>query len=91
MINATSRYADSQVLKVADENGDLQLAIVPGMQSNFTVNFTYYQWVWGDRIDALANQWFGDATRWWSIADANPEILDWTEIEPGVVLRIPSA
>jgi hypothetical protein len=44
-----------------------------------------------DRIDLLAVQYFGDARMWWHIADANPEILDWTVLTPGQIIRIPNA
>lgn len=43
-----------------------------------------------DRLDLLANQFYGDASLWWVIAIAN-ESLDQSSItlEPGIQLRIP--
>lgn len=29
----------------------------------------------GDRLDALAHHYYGDARRWWRILDANPQLL----------------
>lgn len=43
----------------------------------------------GDRIDTIAHQAFGDANRWWEIADLNPQIKFPLAITPGDVLRIP--
>jgi nucleoid-associated protein YgaU len=43
----------------------------------------------GDRIDTIAHQAFGDANRWWEIADLNPQIKFPLDLVPGDVLRIP--
>ena len=43
----------------------------------------------GDRLDLLANKYYGDQTMWWIIATAN-NINDATfYVEPGIQLRIP--
>lgn len=34
-----------------------------------------HTWTATDRLDLLAEHYYGDATRWWRILDANPEIL----------------
>ena len=64
--------------------------------------YTEYRVTEGDRVDTIANDFYGDARLWWIIANANPEILDWfnmdvpahegvpfTGMTPGYVLRIP--
>lgn len=43
----------------------------------------------GDRIDTIAHQAFGDASRWWEIADLNPQIKFPLDLTPGDVLRVP--
>ena len=44
----------------------------------------------GDRLDLLASKYYNDATLWWIISAANPEIRkDSLFIEPGTQLRIP--
>jgi nucleoid-associated protein YgaU len=44
----------------------------------------------GDRLDLLANKYYGDTTLWWVIATAN-NINDATfYVEAGIQLRIPS-
>ena len=44
----------------------------------------------GDRLDLLANKYYGDQTMWWIIATAN-NINDATfYVEPGIQLRIPT-
>jgi hypothetical protein len=44
----------------------------------------------GDRFDLLASKYYDDATLWWIISAANPEVRkDSLFIEPGTQLRIP--
>ena len=43
----------------------------------------------GDRFDLLANQYYGDSSLWWYIAQANH--LNSMNIEPGTSLRIPAS
>jgi hypothetical protein len=90
MITANSRYADSTLALVASARGT-NLTLVPSQQREWTFKFTYHQVTGSDRIDLLAMQYFGDAHMWWSIADANPEVLDWTVLTPGQIIRIPNA
>ena len=48
-----------------------------------------------DRLDLLALNYYGDASRWWRIADANPEILCGLDLAgeeaAGRVILIPAA
>lgn len=89
MITAESRYADSKVDKVVTDDG-VRLTIVPGAQKDFRITYTLYQWRSYDRIDVMADTVYGDPTRWWIIADANPEIMDWGSVPTGKIIRIPT-
>ena len=42
----------------------------------------------GDRLDLIANQFYGNSTLWWYIAKANH--LSFMTLEPGMRLRIPA-
>ena len=42
----------------------------------------------GDRVDALANEYYGDVTLWWIISKANG-IKGQAGLKPGHLLRIP--
>ena len=43
-----------------------------------------------DRLDQLANTFYGDPRYWWILATANPELEKWTLlVAPGIQLRIP--
>lgn len=53
---------------------------------------TYYQYTSrdGDTFVKLASRVFNDPTRYWEIADINPQV-EWPDVIPtGTVLRIPS-
>ena len=91
MITAESRYRDSLVVNVAKPDGTDVQVITPSSATAYTFNFIYYIASAGDRIDTIANAFYGDPTQWYVVADANPEILDWSVIDPGTLLRIPSA
>lgn len=89
MISSTSRYKDSTLALVASSRGT-NLTVVPGQQREWSFNFTYHQLTSADRIDLLADQYYGDARMWWNIADANPEVMSWETLTPGQIIRIPS-
>jgi nucleoid-associated protein YgaU len=43
----------------------------------------------GERLDQIANKYYKNPYSWWLIAESNPEIVDFTNIQPGTRLRIP--
>lgn len=45
--------------------------------------------VLGDRLDLMANDFYGDTSLWWVIASANSLPGDSLYPEPGIQLRIP--
>lgn len=89
MIDSNSRYRDSATVLIASQRGT-NLTIVPSAPRDWQFSYTYYKITGTDRLDQLAADTYGDATQWWRIADANPEILDWTDLSVGLVIRIPS-
>lgn len=44
----------------------------------------------GDRLDLLAQQFYGDSTLWWIISNSNSISHDSLYIAPGTQLRIPT-
>lgn len=89
MISSTSRYKDSTLALVASSRGT-NLTVVPSPQREWAFSFTYHLVTGADRIDLLAQQYYGDPRMWWHIADANPEVLSWEALTPGRTIRIPS-
>lgn len=90
MITPQSRYANTPVTTITDHRGPHQvMAPVPNYTGSFA--FTYYQVEEGDTPEWIAYSTYDDGRLWWTIANANPEILDWTDLPVGTILRIPSA
>ena len=56
-----------------------------------SVNDIYVTTIDGDRMDLMANQFYGDVRLWWIIASANPDKLrrDSYSVQPGLEIRIP--
>lgn len=90
MINSNSRYRDSIVL-VVDKNGTDVQVITPNSPVSYTFSYVFYVTDSSDRLDSIAFAFYGDPTKWWQIADANPEIINWKSLPAGTVLRIPNA
>ena len=45
----------------------------------------------GDRLDILAEQYYGDSSLWWAISSANNSLNQGSYfVEPGIQIRIPS-
>jgi hypothetical protein len=63
--------------------------IVPAPPGIYSFTYTPYQFTGADRLDNLANLFYGDPMAWWNIAQGNPEILDWSNVAPGTLIRIP--
>ena len=91
MISNNSRYANSLLVTTANFDGKPAIAITPSEAVSYTFAYSFYVVNGSDRIDVIANAYYGDPTLWWKIGDANPEILKWDQIPPGTVLRIPNA
>lgn len=92
MIFANSRYVNA-VLAPAETSDHMSVMAVYPVRPNRRKRVTYTEHVIvdGDRMDRLAAQFYGDATQWWRIAQANPEIFyPEGDLPSGNILRIPS-
>lgn len=89
-ITSDSRYKTATITTNVGPNGEtLQEMHVPFPTSRM-VTYTYYRVTQGERVDTIARDFYGKAELWWMIADANPEILDWADLEAGDVIRVPN-
>jgi len=90
MIFSDSRYATGTIFKAFDSRkNNYQITVFRNFPEE-SASFYYYTWVEGDRMDILANQFFGNPAMWWTIMDYNPEIIDTFDIPVGTVIRIPN-
>jgi nucleoid-associated protein YgaU len=83
-----ARYINNDVLKTKETKKQyLESTIYPIIRASD--NDMYIISEAGDRLDLLANKYYGDQTKWWIIATAN-NINDATfYVESGIQLRIP--
>ena len=88
-ISPYSRYADNIVTSLIDAHGTSRPTILISTPIERKVSFNTYIWKMGDQIEYLAYSAYGDEQAWWLIADANPEILLWEGLTPGVTIRVP--
>lgn len=89
-ITLTSRYQRNLLGTVLSDTGIPRQAILHRFPQAQTLQVVSHLWTLYDRIDLLAYRYFNNETFWWMIAEANPRILDWTNIPIGSVIRIPS-
>lgn len=88
-IDITSRYQRNTTALVPDRHGNLQLAIVHRRPSAQTLRVTDYRWREEERVDDVASRYYGSESSWWMIAEANPGILDWTQVPTGQQILVP--
>lgn len=88
MISTSSRYRNSATVLLTQQ-GVTRQTIVASEQDQWTFQYTLHTVGLGQRIDTIAAKYYGNDQLWWSIADANPEQLDWSVLTPGQILRIP--
>jgi phage tail protein X len=90
VIGQNSRYTTANIVTANGPNGDPRQEMRVSFPRPKLISYTYYRVVSGDRADTIAWDFYGRADLWWVIADANPEIMDWFDLLPGEVLRIPN-
>ena len=81
-----SRYEKTGVRKINDK-----IVYTTSSYSNIPMrdNDIFVITQYGDRLDALAHQFYGDVSLWWYIAKANG--LTFMTIPAGTKLRIPAS
>lgn len=82
-----SRYKNNKTQKLKDGRLVYKTKIYPNIPKSDRDIYVVTQT--GDRLDTLANQFYGDSSLWWIIATAN-NIHDATfAVSDGTILRIP--
>lgn len=88
-INSDSRYVNGDVITVPLTDGTHNLAVFATPVNTSGMQVFFRLTVAGDRFDRLANEVLGDPTKWWVLADLNPEVLFPFDLRPGTMIRIP--
>ena len=81
-----ARYLN-KTIKTSSEKTRLQTTILPNIVG---ANDTYIETITPERLDALANQFYGDTSMWWVIAAANWIGKGTIRVPIGMILRIPN-
>jgi nucleoid-associated protein YgaU len=89
MIFEGSRYVRTELFSPINIDGKAP-RVLARRSVPATPGVLVYVAVEGERLDHLAARFYGDATKYWLILDANPEILNPFELlRPGKPIRIP--
>jgi prophage DNA circulation protein len=88
-VSSSSRYAECNVVTRDLADGTSKKVLLPRPSKIRRANITMYQWKSTDRVDLVAYQHYQDSGQWWRFADVNPQILNWNDIEPGTMIRVP--
>lgn len=88
-IDITSRYQRNETALVPDRNGRLQLAIMPRRPVAQTLRVTDYRWRTQERVDDVSARYYGSESSWWMYAEANPAVMDWTQVAAGQQIMVP--
>lgn len=91
MISPSSRYSGNTVAPVTDAAGVTRPTILPLTPQAQTYVVQYYTWGAHDRVDLVAQRFYGAEHLWWLFANANPQIVNWLSVPQGTVIRIPNA
>jgi hypothetical protein len=83
-----SRYSSTPVIRDTTEQRRKATTIIPVIP--ISVSDIYIQITSADRLDKLANTFYGDSTLWWVIATANNLGKGTIVVPQNVILRIPS-
>ena len=95
IIYSVNRYNNIKELRNENEFvgtiGDLYYRTVYYPEIEPLESDIYVETEWGDRLDLLANQFYGDVTLYWIIAAGNPNIVGFSSLflKEGIQLRIP--
>jgi len=87
-----SRYRFGNTIQITDASGEVavvhklrETTVEPPNGSELYVTLA------GDTMESLAFRRYGDANKWYVIADANPKVFWPLDLQPGTQIIIPTA
>jgi hypothetical protein len=88
MVFENSRYASGDIYY--DEDVDSPFIVMDDLTINPDTTDYYYQYKSWDRLDILANQFYGSPQKKWIILNANPQYVTELDIKAGDIIVIPN-
>ena len=85
---AQNRNKYAKLIKRKTGEKVLGSTILPSIPKS--ISDIYITSIFGDRLDMLAQKYYGDVTLWWIIAQANHLGKGSLHITPGTQIRIPN-
>ena len=89
-----SRYSNNPLILFTEASGNKTFPIQRSVRYSelpHDVNDIYVYTTLGDRLDLLAQQFYGDVSLWWIISSGNPDIIPQNSlfVPVGTEIRIP--
>jgi nucleoid-associated protein YgaU len=89
-IHIGSRYRFRNTSQIVDQDGKAYLIHrIRKTTVNPQSGFRLYTTIAGDTFEKLAEREYGDARKWYVIADSNPEVFFPLDLDSGVQIIIP--
>lgn len=86
-----SRYEYSTIDYVATTSELIEEPIVFYRPSELGLTrYWEHTYIKGERLDSLSYKYYKNPEYWWLIVEYNPAIIDFINIKPGTVLRVPN-
>lgn len=89
-IYASSRYASATMDFISVKDDIVTPVLFYAFDDVNSVNYSVHYYVKGERLDQIALKYYQRPDFWWVIAEYNPEVKDFFDIQPGTLLRIPN-
>lgn len=87
--DVSSRHQDLPTYRAAVTRAGQEIELFVPRNPDPQAQSLTHKVVAGDRLDLLADRYFGDPFQYWRIVDANPSLVPEELLEPGRLLVIP--
>lgn len=85
----TSPYLHGNIVVYEDKTYSLEPPANPRIYHNKDGNDIKHEVVEGQTLESLSRLYYKNSKEWHQIATYNPEIWDFFNLEPGIILTIP--
>jgi len=90
MIFQNSRYYNQLIDYVAiTQDGNANPIVYYEFDNPGKISWWEHQYVEGERLEQIAHQYYKRPELWWVIPEYNPTIVDFINIVPGTIIKVP--
>lgn len=87
-VSQNSRYFLAEQRKITSSRGAVT-AVFPSPYKAQVLNYTVVVVPVGQSVESLASRLYNDPTKWWLVANVNPNVKFPLDLRPGTILRLP--